>query len=111
MKIQFVDEYFTPIETYELTHIPRIGDRVNLKETYYVTDTLWQLDEKTIYIFLTDQAPVDKVKNITAPDTTGLRESSIAHDKSMKALKETKDLKRQVFNLTQQLKQLPKKPN
>lgn len=108
MKILFVDEYLTPLSSLESDVVPRAGDRVSINDMYYVDNVLWQPIEKSVYVILTDREPKSETKQELSVDKSVIRESKEAQQKANEALKETKDLKRQVFNLTQRFKTLPK---
>ena len=103
MKITYVDEYETEY-VYSGTSAPRINEKVIINgESYFVIDLQWFPAQDAVEIFISQTQQSAKI--VVAPQVaSGLKEAKIADKKATEALKETAELKRQVFSVRQHLK-------
>jgi hypothetical protein len=93
-------------EEYNISLVPSIGDMVWFDEAFYIEHIVWYPKEQMIQVYLTDEIPnkkKSKVMESTEPvvNLEHLREVGRA---AKQALKETTELKRQVFSIRQYLR-------
>ncbi len=85
--------------------VPSVGHMVFLKEIFYVEDVIWYPDDNIVRIYLNDEKPKDKSR-ITESSDNVVNSSNIqqVRNTANKALKETENLKRQIFSIRQFLR-------
>lgn len=108
MKIHYTDEYASPLFVIESTNIPRIGDKVNLDEVYYVSDLVWIPSKNTVSVILVDnlQQKSEKIKESSDKTSGQLQAMAV---KYAELLKEIKSVKSELLNVKQYIKNTPKK--
>lgn len=105
MIIQYIDEYDEELLEQESMMVPRLKDRICIDNDYYfVTDIVWNLNQKKIIISLSENIKSDKPKESKVHDNGALSEAKQAAKLAEKALKETKDIKDEFISLRQFIK-------
>lgn len=87
-------------------HVPGMGDMVWFDEAFYIEHIVWYPKEGMVQIYLTDEPPNKKKSKVAESTEPVVKLEQVREaDKSAKqALKETAELKRQVFAIRQHLR-------
>lgn len=103
MRIKYFDDLKELLhDEYDVSIVPRVGDMVWFDEIYFVNDVVWYPKNKEIHVYASESPPKQKVKVAEhAGSNVHLREVRQARDVADKALKESTELKRQVFSIRQ----------
>ena len=107
MKIRYLDLNQELVhEEYNASVVPSMGDMVWFDEAFYIEHIVWYPKEGMIQVYLTDEPP-NKKKSKLAESTepvVHLEQVREADKSARQALKETAELKRQVFAIRQHLR-------
>jgi hypothetical protein len=93
-------------EEYNVTLVPGMGDMVWFDEAFYIQHIVWYPKEGMIQVYLSDEPPTKKkpIAESTKPAVNLDHALNKAQKTADKALKESADLKRQVFAIRQHLR-------
>ena len=92
-------------EEYNVTLVPCIGDMIWFNEAFYIEHIVWYPKEEMVQIYLTDEPPNKKKSKVAESVEPVVKLEQVRNlDKSTKqALKETAELRRQLFSIRQYL--------
>lgn len=93
-------------EEYNVQVIPSMGDMVWFDEAFYIEHIVWYPKEKMVQVYLTDEPPNKKKMKIAESKEPVVKLDQVreADKNSKQALKETAELKRQLFSIRQYLR-------
>jgi len=104
MKIEYYLEEEKIYET-EGTDIPSVGHMVFIKEVFFVENIVWYPENKIVRVYLNDELKSSKPKVAESTDNAvKLDDIRKAQKTADKALKESDNLKRQLFSIRQYLR-------
>ena len=106
MKIQYIDEFSEIVyEDPNATLVPTIGDLVWFGDVFYIENIVWYPAAQSINVYVKSEAPIVKstVPESVVP-TVSINSVNRAQKTADKAIKETTELKRQLFSIRQFLR-------
>ena len=107
MKIIYQTEDYV-LREIEADAAPTKGDMVYIDEIYFVGEVIWYPMDYTVRVYLEEEPP-QKVKVAERKETAvNLNEVRQIRNTANKALKESANLKRQLFSIRQFLKTQPR---
>lgn len=107
MKLRYLDLNEEVIhEEYNVTLVPVIGDMVWFDEIFYIEHIVWYPKEKMVQIYLTNEPPNKKKSKVVESVGSNINLDEVRNVKGIanQALKETAEIKRQVFSISQYLR-------